>query len=79
VTWDAYCTDQHAFWLALKFFKTFIFPGRNFESPKSANGTYWRDGQQQLASYMPIIFKGQVLCVSPRHQAEAISLGDAQV
>lgn len=77
VTWDAYCTAKHAFWLAPKHFKTYVFPGRNFEAPKTASGTFWRDGSQQLAAYMPIVFKGQILCVSPRHQAEATLLGDA--
>jgi len=76
VTWDAYCTSKHVFWLGPKHFKAYVFPGRNFESPKTSNGTYWRDGAQQLAAYMPIVFKGQILCVSPRHQAEATALGD---
>lgn len=77
VTWDAYCTAKHVFWLAPKFFKAFVFSGRNFESPKGPNGNYWREGQQQLAAYMPIVFKGQILCTSPRSQAEATLLGDA--
>ena len=76
VTWDAACTAKHAFWLAPKHFKTYVFPGRNFEAPKTANGTYWRDGAQQLAAYMPIVFKGQILCLSPRSQAEATAIGD---
>lgn len=76
VTWDAYCTSKHAFWLAPKHFYAGVFPGRNFEAPKTANGTYWRDGAQQLATWMPIVFKGQILCLSPRQQAEATALGD---
>lgn len=77
VTWDAYCTAKRAFWISPKHFKSSVFPGRNFESPKMKDGGYWREGQQQLAAYMPIVFKGQILCVSPRQQATATALGDA--
>jgi len=76
VTWDAYCPAKHAFWITPNTFKTFVFPGRNFEAPKGPSGNFWREGNQQLATYMPIVFKGQILCVSPRHNAAATALGD---
>lgn len=58
-------------------YQAFVFPGMDFD-PQDLLGTgEWQRGSNQLAASMTIAFMGQILCDTPRQQAQASALGDA--
>mgnify|MGYP001404308444 CR=1 FL=1 len=74
VYWDKYATASKIYYLNPDTWKSFIFPGANFE-PADVLGTgIWQRGSKQLAAYMTIVWSGQVLCLVPRENAVATNV-----
>lgn len=75
VFYDTYQTARHAFLLTTEDWKAWVFEGTNFEAVDMVDGQAWHRGSKQVAWYMTIGWKGQVLCQVPRQQAVATQLG----
>jgi hypothetical protein len=71
---DKYTTTKHLFLINPADFKVYIFPNRNFDGFDDGSGM-WQRGQNQFARSMQIVWSGQLICLTPRHQASATALG----
>jgi hypothetical protein len=76
VFWDSYMPARHAYGLVPEDWKAWVFPGRNFDAiDLFGDGHIWQRGDKQVAGYMTIGFKGQMLCKVPRQQFVCTNLG----
>jgi hypothetical protein len=76
VFWDTYCPTKHVFGLNTQTHKAFVFPNANFDPVDVfGDGHIWQRGDKQLAGYMTIAFKGQLLCEVPRENFTCTTLG----
>jgi hypothetical protein len=76
VFWDSYCTTKHVYGLTTENWKAWVFPNANFEpADVFGDGHIWQHGDKQLAGYMTIVWKGQILCEVPRQQFCMTTLG----
>lgn len=76
IFWDTYCPTKHFFGLTTDKFKAWMFPNANFEPVDVfGDGNVWQRGDKQLAGYMTIAWKGQLLCEVPREQFVCTALG----
>jgi len=76
VFWDTYCPTKSVFGLTTQTFKAWVFPNANFEPVDVfGDGHIWQRGDKQLAGYMTIAWKGQLLCEVPRENFYCSALG----
>lgn len=76
VVWDTYCTAKKVFGLTTSDFRSWKFSGVDFQPVDVfGDGNIWQRGDKQLAGYMTIAWKGQLLCEVPRQQYICTTLG----
>lgn len=76
IYWDKYCPAMYAFGLNLNDWKSWVFPGADFEAVDVfGDGHIWQRGDKQLAGWMTVAWKGQLLCQVPRQQFVCTALG----
>jgi hypothetical protein len=77
VFWDSYCPDKHVFGLSTPGWKAWKFPNRDFDAVDLfGDGHIWQRGDKQVAGYMTIGWKGQILCEVPRENFACTTLGE---
>lgn len=72
---DDYCTAKAIYFLNSKDFSVFVYPGANFDSAPTENGSIWIVPPDQLAKISHIIWMGQLRCDSPWRQAAITNAG----
>ena len=76
VFWDSYCTAKYMYGLTTQDWKAWVFPNANFEPVDVfGDGHIWQHGDKQLAGYMTVAWKGQILCEIPRQGFACTALG----
>lgn|SRR3990167_1648141 len=74
VIYDTYQPARHAYVLTTDDWKAWVFDGTNFDAVDMIDGQAWHRGSKQVAWYMTIGWKGQILCQVPRQQGVATAL-----
>lgn len=77
VFYDVYQTARTAYLLTTEDWKAWVFEGTNFDAVDMVDGQAWHRGSKQVAWYMTIGWKGQILCTVPRQQGVATSLASS--
>lgn len=76
IFWDTSCPTKHLFGIATDKYKAWVFSGADFEPVDVfGDGNIWQRGDKQLAGYMTIAWKGQLLCEVPRENFVCTALG----
>lgn len=74
VFYDTYQPARHAYLLTTEGWKAWTFEGMNFDAVDMVDGQAWHRGSKQVAWYMTIGWKGQILCQVPRENGVATQL-----
>jgi len=76
VFWDTYMPARTAYGLTTSDWMAWVFEGCNFDAVDLfGDGHIWQRGDKQVAGYMTVGWKGQILCKVPRQQFVCTLLG----